>query len=148
MKKPKRKEPHPTLFVFEGSIRYYQNGSMLELYSQITNEEWEMIIDETIHFKCFIECLKNVAYPILDEIWTKEDEWFLLQMNVAISRLRNIDNLYVAKYDEKKIKKIYSKIMKKNANSCKEMIKATQKAQKEFIRDQLKDQNIITVTDL
>ena len=118
--KPKRKkEPHPTLFVLEGAIRVYEDGSMLELHTQITQEEWEIIVSETIHYKVFLECLKTVACPILEEPWAEEDDYFRVQMEVAVSRMRNIDALLVASFDQKEIMRAYTKKAQRNAQALK-----------------------------
>jgi hypothetical protein len=109
MAKPK-KEPHPTLFVLEGSVRWFKDGSMLELHAQITPEEWMLIVSETVKYQVFVECLKEVACPILEDGWTQEDEWGLLQMRVAVSRMRNIDPLLVAKFNRDTIK-AYGRVM-------------------------------------
>ena len=117
MKKKKKKQKaqeHPTLFSLEGSIRHYEQGSMLQLYSLITNEEWEAIVEETVKYSVFVSCLKEVAFPILKEQWTEEDEWFKLQLELAISRMRNIDAMLLLKYDENKLKEEYSSKMRTN----------------------------------
>ena len=112
------KEPHPTLFVFEGTIQHYEEGTMLELYSNITQEEWLIIIEETVKYKVFLECLKEVACPKLNEPWEEDDDWYRIQLGIAVSRMRNIDPLAVSKYDEKTIKSAY---VEKMLNSAKEI---------------------------
>jgi hypothetical protein len=148
MEKPKRKEKHPTLFVFDGSIRHYEDGSMLELHSKVTSDEWDSIISDTVHYKCFVECLKETACPSLEEPWTDEDDWFRVQLNVAVSRMRNIDALLVAKYNQKKIKEVYSDRMGKSVEEVKVMIEQARKEQKEFIKTRLDDEGTLSVTDL
>ena len=111
-KKTKQKnDKYPTLFAYEGSLRFYKDGSMLSLYSQITNDEWEDIVEETVKYKVFIECLKEYAFPELKERWTEEDDYYRLMLEVALSRMRNIDALLVAKYNQEDIKKFYIKMM-------------------------------------
>ena len=61
----KKKDKHPTLFVFEGGIKHYEDGSMLELHSQLSSEEWELITAETIKYKVFLDKLKTVALAYL-----------------------------------------------------------------------------------
>lgn len=128
-KKGNNNEPHPTLFVWQGGIVWYEEGSMLELHTQITSEEWDMIVRDTIKYKVFIECLKEIACPILEDPWSKEDEWCLFQMNVAISRMRNIDALLVAGHNQAEIKEEYSKAMRQNAPSVKQQMQEIKKAQ-------------------
>lgn len=132
-KKPKRKkEKQPTLFAFNGSIQLFNEGSMLELHSQITSEEWVMIVEETIKYKIFLECLKNIAVPILQEDWSKEDEWFIVQLNIAISRMKNIDPLLVASHNQEAICDIYTKQMKNNAEEVRKAILEIREAQKQL----------------
>lgn len=114
---------HPALFAFEGAVHYFPEGTMLELHSQVTAEEWSMIVEETIKYKLFVDCLKEVAYPILDEKWSEEDDWFRIQLDLSISRMRNIDPLLIAKHDQETIKQSYTKMMKDNAGSMVEFIK-------------------------
>lgn len=132
----KMKEQHPTLFVWEGSVRYYEEGSMLELHTQLSKDEWESIIEQTIQYKVFLECLKKIAFPILKEKWDKQDEWFRLQMDIAVSRMRNIDPLFVAKFDQKEMTKIYSDKMKKNANETVELIDQMRKQKHDMFKEQ------------
>jgi hypothetical protein len=134
-KQPKKKEPHPTLFVLDGSVRWFKDGSMFELHTQITPEEWEMIVCETIKYKVFVECLKEVACPLLETGWTEEDEWGLLQMQVAVSRIRNIDPLLVAKFDQATIKAEYVKFMQQNGALAKKELDAIQEAQIRLIKE-------------
>lgn len=144
--KPHRKESHPTFFVHEGSIRCYEEGSMLELYSQITPEEWILIVGETIKYKVFIDCLKEIACPILEESWTKEDDYFRYQLEIAVSRMRNIDALLVAKFHAEEIKKVYSKAMKENAVEAKKAIEEIRQAHRKTLSTLFDDST--TVSDL
>lgn len=132
-KGPKRKNNHPTLFVFDGSIRYYPNGSMLELHTAVTEEEWGLITEETVKYKIFLECLKEVAYPALDEKWTKEDDWFRLQLEIATSRIRNIDPMAMIRWQEKAIKEEYVKKMLDGSKQMIDLIKEMRKQQSDTI---------------
>lgn len=116
------KEPHPTLFVLEGVIQHYEEGTMLELYSNITQEEWLIIIEETVKYKVFLECLKEVACPGLNESWDDRDDWYRIQLEVAVSRMRNIDPLAVAKYDQKAIKSAYTEKMLSSTKEIRQLI--------------------------
>lgn len=145
----KRKEPHPTLFVFDGSIRYYKDGSMLELHTQVTAEEWEMIVSDTIKYKVFIDCLKEVACPILEDPWTAEDDYFRIQLEVSIARMRNIDPLLVAKFDQKEIFEDYKKLAQKNAQAAKAEINKIKQAQEQMLKDMAQaDGDTTKVSDL
>jgi hypothetical protein len=144
----KNKEPHPTLFVLEGSIRIYPDGSMLELHSKVTIEEWEIIVSDTIHYKVFIDCLKEVACPILEEPWTKEDDYFRIQMGIAVSRIRNIDPLLVAKFDQKKIMQEYRKKAQKNAQVLKAEINEMKQQQQQLLNDMKQGGDTTRVSDL
>src|SRR4051812_42658711 len=106
-RKQRRNEPQPTLFVFDGEIRHYQDGSMLELYTKITPEEWMEIVTNTIQYKVFLDCLKEIACPILKESWTTEDDWFRLMLDVNVGRMRNLDPLFVATINQEKIREAF-----------------------------------------
>ena len=43
-----KKEKHPTIFVMDGSIHVFEEGTMLELHTQITQDEWTIIVDDTV----------------------------------------------------------------------------------------------------
>lgn len=137
MKSRKKKEKHPTLFVLDGSIRYFENGTMLELYSKITQNEWQQIVEETLKYSIFVQCLKDIAFPILGEQWTKEDEWYRLQLEVAISRIRNLDALLVAKHNHIKIAEQYKDIIKNNATEVATMIDEIRKENKKLLEEKL-----------
>lgn len=141
-------EPHPTLFVLDGSIRWYEDGSMLELHARITPEEWEMIVSDTIKYKLFIDCLKQIACPILEDPWTDEDDWFRVQLDVAISRMRNIDPLLVAKFDQKKILDEYIRQAQTNAQLAKTEINNIRRQQEATLKELLDRGNITKVSDL
>jgi len=122
-KKNKRETQHPTIFVLDGEIKWYEDGSMLELYTQITPEEWQHIVEETIKYKVFLTVLKEVAFPILKETWTKEDDWWRLQLDVAIDRMKNIDPMFVITINQDKLKESYSAQSKLNAEEMVKTIK-------------------------
>jgi hypothetical protein len=149
-KKSKRKEPNPTLFVWDGSIRLYEDGSILQLHTQITNTEWTLVVEETIKYKIFLECLKQVACPLLGEPWTEEDDWFRVQLEVAVSRIRNIDPLLVASYDQEKIAKAYTKKMEKNAKEVQDLVEQMRQQKKDMLREQygLDDHDNIAISNL
>lgn len=132
-KKNKDKDVYPTIFVLEGAIRCYEHGSMLELYSQISMEEWETIVNETIHYKIFLECLKSVAIPILKDEWDEEDDWCRIQLEKSVLRMREIDSLLVAKYDEKLITEAYAKKMRQSATDISIMVEEYRKQHRETI---------------
>jgi len=149
MKKPKRKEAHPTLFVLDGSIRYYDDGSMLELHSLVTPEEWIQIVEETIKYKIFVNCLKEVAIPLLEERWDDDDDYFRIQLDVAVSRIRNIDPLLVAKFNQKEIAETYSKQMAENAKNMLKMVETVREDRQQALLKQLEDDNeVARVSDL
>jgi hypothetical protein len=140
MSKPKKKkEQNPTLFVLDGSIRYYEDGSMLELHSKITPDEWDHIVAETVKYKCFVDCLKEIACPSLDESWTKEDEWYRHQLEVSISRMRNIDALLVAKHNIPDIKQLYADYMEDNLPTIKESMEAIREETRKMMEKEIKN---------
>ena len=130
-KKKKKLEQHPTFFVFDGVVKCYSDGSMLGLQSQVTDEEWKIIINDTISYHIFVECLKEIAFPLLKEQWTVEDEYWRLQLELAVSRIKNLDPIgaMAIKYDD--IKKAMANKMKLNATCLSveiEQLRATQKS--------------------
>jgi hypothetical protein len=118
-----KKTAHPTLFVFKGVIRYYEAGSMLELHAQVTPEEWDEIVKDTVEYSVFLNCLKETACPRLDEPWTTDDEWFRLQLEVSISRIRNIDPLKLAQFNVDDIRRQFSDQILKGVDQVKALIK-------------------------
>lgn len=144
----RRKEENPTIFAHEGSIRVYEEGSMLQLHSQINPEEWKSIVEETIKYKIFIECLKRIAIPALDETWEKEDDWFRYQLVVAISRMRNIDPLLVATFDQDKIRAEYEKMMKTNVKEMKKFINDVRETQSHILNASLDEPDNRIKSDL
>ncbi len=124
-KKKKNKTPksnNPTLFAFDGSIRLYEDGSMLGLHTQVNTNEWSLIVEETIKYQIFLECLKEYAFQELDEKWTAKDEWFRLQLDIAVSRVRNIDPILAAKWNIDEIKKEYLNKMKDGTAQIQQLI--------------------------
>ncbi len=128
-KKRKQNSPSPCLFVFNGEIRNFDDGTMIELYTKITPTEWKQIVDETIKYKIFVECLKETAFPILKERWTKEDDWWRLQLEIAVSRMRNLEPMLFLEYNQDDLKKIYTEKMKNNAEEVVKDIKRLRETQ-------------------
>jgi hypothetical protein len=147
-KKKKKKEQHPTLFVLEGTIMCYEEGSMLDLHTQVQPDEWKEIVEETIKYKVFIECLKSTGMPLLKERWEKEDDYFRLQLGIAVSRMRNIDPLLVASYNQETLTADYTKQMELGAIQVGEVVTQVREAQKKVMPDRLDDDDIVTVSDL
>jgi len=117
-----KKKKNPTHFVLGSQILEY-NGSMLELHGQVHDEEWKVIIEETISFKVFVECLKEVGMPLLEEKWEKEDQKQLDALILAVSRIRNIDPLLAAFINQNELKEQYTAKMKLGASDIDKMIK-------------------------
>lgn len=132
-KKSKKDKKYPTLFVLEGGIRYYKSGSLLELYSQISIDEWYTIVEETIKYKVFLECLKDTAVELLSETWTEDDDWFRLHLDVAVSRMRNIDPLYVSRFNQDELKAAYTQKMVSGAEELRVIIEDMRRQEKEVI---------------
>lgn len=109
--------PHPTLFVFEGTMRYYDDGSMLGLYTQVTSEEWTKIITETIQYKIFVDCIKEVACPLLQEPWTKEDDWYRLMLEVNLGRMKNCDPMQFIMINQDEVRKSFEAKIRVNAQA-------------------------------
>jgi hypothetical protein len=148
--KPKRtkKEQHPTLFVLEGTIRYYEDGSMLQLHGLISSDEWEIVVEETVKYKVFLECLKSTGCPELGEPWTEEDDWFRIQLEIAVSRMRNIDPLLVANHDQAELTETYAAKMKKNAAEVQILVKQMRDQKKAALQDEFGDGGAAIVSDL
>lgn len=122
-KKERKKQTHPTLFVLEGAIQHLPDGTMLELYTGVTSEEWLEIITETIQYKIFLDCLKEVAFPLLHEVWTDEDDWFRVMLEHNISRMRQMDPLLFLPIDQNTIRLKFEEKIRKNAVEVAEDIK-------------------------
>lgn len=123
-KKKKKRKPvtNPTLFVLEGSPRYYTEGTLFELYTQITQMEWEIITEESIKYHMFVSCLKDTAYPLLKEIWTEDDEWWLVQLSETIKQIKNIDPMATIRTNSETIKASYIEMMTRNGQAIVEQI--------------------------
>jgi hypothetical protein len=130
-----KKESHPTLFALDGSIRCYDDGSMLQLYSQVTATEWESIVEETIKYKIFVECIKDICCPKLQEPWDQEDEWYKLQLEVSVSRMRNIDPVLVAKFNQENIRNSYKEQMEQNIPQVIKFIETVRTENRQLIKD-------------
>lgn len=148
--KKARKENHPTMFVWDGSIRLYEEGSMLSLHTQVTNEEWESIVEQTIKYKVFLECLKETACPILGEPWDDEDDWFRIQLDVAVSRMRNIDGLLVLRHNQKIISEAYTIKMKREATEVQKLVEDMRKEKRAALQRQydIDDEDTAVVSNL
>ncbi len=131
-KKKKPKPENPTIFVFEGSIQHYEDGSMFNLKAQVTDDEWRKIVDETVRYKIFIECLKTVAFPILKEEWAKMDDWWRVQLEVAVGRMKELDPMVLIPIDQEAIRKQYSAKMTANAATVIEDIKQLRKMENPY----------------
>lgn len=121
-KKKAKKKKNPTHFVLGGQILEY-TGSMLELHAKVDLEEWKVIIEETISFKVFIECLKEVGMPLLEEKWEKEDQEQLDALVLSVSRIRNIDPLLTATINQDELREQYTTKMKSGAADIDKMVK-------------------------
>jgi hypothetical protein len=79
-------------------------------------KEWKLIVEETIKYSLFVECLKDVGCPDLNEPWEDQDEYFRKQLNNTVSKIKDIDPILVSKYDQQLIKQSYAKQMRNNAS--------------------------------
>lgn len=129
-----KKDKNPTIFVLEGTIRCYEDGSMLQLQSLITSVEWEAIVEETVKYKLFVDSLKETGCPLLGEPWDEEDDWFRLQLDVAVSRMRSIDPLLLSKHDQKAIRDKYDNQIRANAPEVLKLIEQVREDNKQLIR--------------
>jgi len=143
-----KRRKQPTFFVLEGTILCYEDGSMLELHGQVQPAEWEQIVEETVKYLVFVECLKSTGIPLLEERWTEDDDYFRIQLEVAVSRMRNIDPLLVAKFKQDEIAEEYKKQMKSGAIEVKEVVTQVREANKQAILDRFGDGNATQVSDL
>lgn len=149
-KKPTRQEDHPTMFVWDGSIRLYEDGSMLEFHTQVTPEEWEMIVEQTVQYKVFLECLKLVACPALGEPWEEDDDWFRVQLDVAVSRMRNMDPLLVARHNQKELTEAYTNKMQRESKEVQKLVEDMREQKKNALRTEygMDDDGNTTVSNL
>jgi hypothetical protein len=127
-KKKTKTVDHPTMFVHEGTIKCYEEGTMLELKTLLSQEEWLGIVKETVEYLIFITCLKTVAFPILNEAWDKDDDWWRVQLEIAVNRMRDLDPLVLIPIDQDAIRTAFTDKMKANAASVVEDIKAMRQA--------------------
>ncbi len=142
------KEKHPTIFAHDGKVMVYQEGTMLELYSQLSAEEWKEITLETVKYSVFIECIKTIAIPKLQEGWDEDDEWYLVQFDIAVSRMRNIDPLLMASYNKKEIYESYSKWISTNTDEALKFIQSTKEDVKRAYAEKYQIDETTKVSDL
>jgi len=121
-KKPSKKRQSETVFSLDGQLMAYP-GSMLELNGDLDADQWRELVTETCCYSVFVKCLKDVAFPMLDERWTTEDEFCLHQLELSSSRMRNIDPLLVASLKLGELKDTYTTKMREGADSVNAMIK-------------------------
>ena len=137
-KKKKKKKKNPTYFVLGGQILEYA-GSMLELHAQVDLKEWQVITEETISFKIFVECLKETGMPLLDESWEKEDQKQLDGLIMAVSRIRNIDPLLAATVNQDELREQYTTKMKAGASDILSMVKEIRVTQMNSDKSEVSD---------
>jgi hypothetical protein len=138
MPKKKKKKKNPTYFVLGGQILEYA-GSMLELHAQVDLKEWQVITEETISFKIFVECLKETGMPLLDEGWEKEDQKQLDGLIMAVSRIRNIDPLLAATINQDELREQYTVKMKAGASDILSMVKEIRVTQMNSDKSEVSD---------
>lgn len=146
-KKAARNAPHPTMFAFEGVIKHYEDGSMIELFTKVTTEEWELIITETVQYKIFLDCLKDVAFPILHEVWTKEDEWFRVMLEHNIARMKNLNPMLFLPINQETIRKAFEDKIRRNATEVAEDIQRMRSQQQSWLGDR-SDHSTTNVSEL
>ena len=125
-------------FVFEGSIREFE-GSIMGLQSQLSDDEWRQIINETISYKVFLKCLKRTGMPLLGEKWDNDDDQFIVGLTESVSAMKRLDPILSGSVNEKKLKKIYTVKMKDGADGINELIKKVVKDLKSSKRSQVSD---------
>ena len=125
-------------FVFEGSIREFE-GSIMGLQSQLSDDEWRQIINETISYKVFLKCLKKVGMPLLGEKWDNDDDQFIIGLTESVSAMKKLDPILTGSVNEKKLKKLYTVKMKDGADGINELVKDVAKDLKSSKRSQVSD---------
>jgi len=125
-------------FVFEGSIREFE-GSIMGLQSQLSDDEWRQIINETISYKVFLKCLKKVGMPLLGEKWDNDDDQFIIGLTESVSAMKKLDPILTGSVNEKKLKKLYTVKMKDGADGINELVKNVAKDLKSSKRSQVSD---------
>jgi hypothetical protein len=125
-------------FVFEGSIREFE-GSIMGLQCQLSDNEWEQIINETISYKVFLKCLKRTGMPLLGEKWDDDDDQFIVGLAESVSAMKKLDPILASSVNEKKLKKIYTVKMKDGADSMNELVKNVIKDLKNSKRSEVSD---------
>jgi len=125
-------------FVLEGDIKEFE-GSVIELRSQVSDDEWVQIINETVAYKVFLKCLKKVGMPLLGERWDKEDDKFIIWLTESVSNMKILDPILVSSVNEKKLKKIYTTKMQDGADSMGKLIKDVAKDLKSSKRSEVSD---------
>ena len=125
-------------FALEGDIKEFE-GSVIELRSQVSDDEWIQIVNETVAYKVFLKCLKKVGMPLLGETGEKEDDKFIVWLTESVSNMKILDPILVSSVNEKKLKKIYTTKMQDGADNMSKLIKDVAKDLKSSKRSEVSD---------
>jgi len=103
-----------TVFVLEEEIRYY-DGTLASLKMQISDDEWDTLVKATVEYAAYVYCLKETACPILHEKWDTEDQVYLNELLKTITKIKELDQFILAKYNYEAQVEKYSKLMVERA---------------------------------
>lgn len=114
----------PTLFAYNGEIMKY-DGAVMSLKASMDDAQWREIVRETIKYKLYLQCLKEIACPSLEDdslSWSSDDDKYIQQLDATISKMSNIDPLLVSSIDQAAISNDYSILARRNLTILKQQI--------------------------
>lgn len=88
-----------SVFVHEGEIYEYP-GSMREFQVSISQNQWEEAVRDTIDMFHFMTALKDTGVPALNEKWSRQDELSFRLIRRAVSDMKSIEPLLVARHNK------------------------------------------------
>lgn len=133
----RKKHSKQTVFAFNGEIRYYEN-KLGVLRLQVSDEEWDIIVKSTVEYCAYVEALKNVACPMLDEEWDTDDQVYLNELKKTIKQIKALDPFILAKYNYDDTVKNFTKTMTDRASELVAEIKEFSKLSDQIVNDSRK----------
>lgn len=97
--------------------------SLIELKGGVTDEEWLKITSGTVKYMCYSKMLRDMAMPLLQEEWNKDDERLLKGLRRTIEYMRRLDPVRISQFNIKEICDQYATIMARGVNDIRELMK-------------------------
>ena len=108
-----------------GGTVVQETDSLLAIknHFQVSKEQWQHIVSETVKMFCFATINKDIVYPMLHESWDKEDEKELRGLKRSLKRFKELDPGLMLQIDIKSIKDKYAAMALKGIQNVQETMK-------------------------